>query len=180
MRSPKTERMAKKASAVSHGSARTEAASSSPIGSAVASPFCQSMIQTAMARQTWGGTRPRFRCASRTGTSRWAIFWLLSGVIGLAQFDEAVTVLTKRGFEEAAAGRLVLVGAVLDIALGTAVLVRRLARPAALGMVALSLGYLGAATLFAADLWAEPLGPLVKVLPGMTLAFIAAALLDER
>jgi hypothetical protein len=74
----------------------------------------------------------------------------------------------------------VLAGAVLDIALGGLVLVRRWVVPAALGMVAVTLGYLVAGTMFAPDLWADPLGPLVKPIPAAVLALVAMALAEER
>ena len=109
-----------------------------------------------------------------------AAFWIFSGVIGLVHQQAAASVLTARGFSEQAADLSVLLGAATDIALGLVILVRRFARRAALGMVAVSLGYLAAATLFTADLWADPLGPLLKVVPGIVLALVAVALLDER
>lgn len=68
----------------------------------------------------------------------------------------------------------------MDLALGLALLVRRSARGACLGMAAVSLAYLAGATLLAPDLWADPLGPLVKVLPALTLAVATTAMLDRR
>ena len=59
-------------------------------------------------------------------------------------------------------------------------LVRRFAAPALIGMIALSLAYLAAATVLAPGLWADPLGPLVKVVPSIVLALVALAILDER
>lgn len=109
-----------------------------------------------------------------------ALFWTLSGVIGLLRADAAAHVLVSRGFASSIATAFVLAGAIGDIALGAGILIRRFARAAAFGMIAVSLAYLAGATLFAADLWADPLGPLVKVLPATTLALLAAALLDER
>jgi DoxX-like family len=41
-------------------------------------------------------------------------------------------------------------------------------------------GYLLGASLIAPHLWADPLGPLVKVLPAVVLGLVAASLLDER
>ena len=43
-----------------------------------------------------------------------------------------------------------------------------------------SLAYLIGGTLAAPDLWADPLGPLVKVLPGISLALFVLAFADER
>lgn len=109
-----------------------------------------------------------------------AVFWLLSGLIGLMYHATAVKILTEHGFSDLMANFFVSVGAIADIALGGAIVVRRFARKAALGMMAVSLGYVAAATFFTTSLWADPLGPLVKVLPGIVLVLVAAALLDER
>lgn len=109
-----------------------------------------------------------------------SVFWLLSGLIGFWQFQSAANVLTTRGFSTALAGGFVGLGSVADIALGLAVLFRPWARHACLAMVLLSLCYLAGASLFAADLWADPLGPMVKVLPSMALAIVACAMLEER
>ena len=64
--------------------------------------------------------------------------------------------------------------------LGAAVLVRRHARAACLGMIALSFGYLLAGSWLTPWLWADPMGPFVKVLPGMLLAAAVHALLEPR
>jgi len=109
-----------------------------------------------------------------------SLFWVLSGVVGLWRFDEAVAVLTGRGFGLAIAQMAVLVGSIADILVGALILYRPWARGACLGMAALAFGYMVAATLFAADLWADPLGPMVKVLPAIGLAVIAYAALEER
>jgi uncharacterized protein YbjT (DUF2867 family) len=109
-----------------------------------------------------------------------ALFWILSGLIALARFAAAREVLTSRGMSAGAAGLLVVGGALVDLALGAGVLVRRYARSAAVGMVAVSLTYLVGGTILAPDLLVDPLGPLVKILPALTLGVIGAALLDER
>ena len=57
---------------------------------------------------------------------------------------------------------------------------RRSAQVALLGMVAVSAAYLLGGTLLRPDLWADPLGPFVKILPGAVLALAALAILDER
>jgi hypothetical protein len=68
----------------------------------------------------------------------------------------------------------------LDMALGVLVLVRSGMTLAALGMVATSLLYLVLGSLFAPDLWLDPLGPYLKVLPGIVLALVALAIAEER
>ena len=49
-----------------------------------------------------------------------------------------------------------------------------------LGMVAVSLGYLLAGSLWTPDLWADPLGPFVKVMPAAILAAVGYFMLDSR
>ncbi|MEQ8403537.1 MAG: SDR family oxidoreductase [Oceanicaulis sp.] len=109
-----------------------------------------------------------------------AAFWIASGVIGLVRLDEAAGLLTAAGLGEAIARAFVLAGSVTDIALGLAVLVRRTHALALWGMIAVTLGYLGAASLVVPALWLDPLEPLVKTIPAMTLALAALALREPR
>ncbi|MGJ3230641.1 MAG: SDR family oxidoreductase [Oceanicaulis sp.] len=107
-------------------------------------------------------------------------FWIASGVIGLVRLDAAAGLLTEAGLADAAARAFVLAGSLADIALGLGVLVRRTHALALWGMIALTLGYLGAASLVVPGLWLDPLGPLVKTVPAMTLALVALALREPR
>jgi uncharacterized protein YbjT (DUF2867 family) len=107
-------------------------------------------------------------------------FWLTSGAVGLLRASAAVAVLTTRGVAPRLATALVFAGAFADLALGAAVLLRPLAGAALKGMVLVSLAYLVGATALAPDLWMDPLGPLVKVVPALTLAVVALAVLEER
>eukprot|EP00903_Cladosiphon_okamuranus_P000780 g778.t1 len=104
-----------------------------------------------------------------------SLFWFLSGLIGLLSFTDAKAVLTDRGGSAGFASVAVIGGVIADMVLGAGVLVRRWTRLACLGMIAVSAAYLFFGTLLAADLWADPLGPFVKVLPATVLA-----LLDPR
>lgn len=109
-----------------------------------------------------------------------SLFWLLSGLITLAQPGTAMSELTGRGVSDAFAVVTVWGGTLADIALGMAILWRPWARGAALGMVVLSLAYLCGSAILAPDLWSDPLGPMVKVLPGMALAAMVALMLEDR
>ncbi len=109
-----------------------------------------------------------------------ALFWLLSGLIGAVRFQAASEVLTARGWSGLPAGIAVLGGALADITLGALILWRPWVKRAALGMIALSLAYLAGGTFAAPDLWLDPLGPFVKVLPGVGLALFVLALADDR
>jgi uncharacterized protein YbjT (DUF2867 family) len=109
-----------------------------------------------------------------------SLFWLLSGAIALAKFDRSASMLIEATGVPVFAKLLTVATSVADILLGGAVLVRRYARPALIGMILVSLGYLAAATALSPQLWLDPMGPLVKVLPSIVLAVVALAILDER
>lgn len=107
-------------------------------------------------------------------------FWFLSGLIGIVSFRDAQAVLTSVGLPGLLAGGAVIGGAIIDMLLGLLVLHRRWTRAACLGMVAVSLAYLGFGTLLTPALWADPLGPFVKIFPSAVLALMVSLLLEER
>lgn len=106
-------------------------------------------------------------------------FWIASGVIGFFQRGAAARVLDGALAPEQAM-LFVLGGAVADLAIGIGLLLRPFTRVAALGAIAVSIAYLIGATLLTPHLWADPLGPLVKIFPSMALALAVAALTSER
>ena len=71
-------------------------------------------------------------------------------------------------------------GALADILLGVMILWRPSARMAAIGMIGLSVVYLVGSLMVAPDLWLDPLGPMVKVIPSVVLAAMVALTLEER
>lgn len=109
-----------------------------------------------------------------------ALFWLASGAIGLFALDDALEVLVSRGISTELSMALVVVGAIADIFLGLAVLMRQFSRLACIGMISLSVAYLLSSLVTAPDLWLDPLGPLVKVIPSIILAVFTMSILDER
>ncbi|MBK5569076.1 SDR family oxidoreductase [Ensifer sp. SSB1] len=108
-----------------------------------------------------------------------SLFWLLSGLIPLFDLDAARQHFL-RFLGHAPATTLTLATCIADIALGIAVLVRPWARRVLVGMLGLTVAYLASATLVEPELWADPLGPLVKVLPSLLLTLATLAILDER
>lgn len=106
-------------------------------------------------------------------------FWLASGFIAFAQIDAAAATL-KHAMAPEAARDAVRFGALADIALGAGLLLRRYARPAALAMAGLTLIYCMASLFFAPELWADPLGPMLKAIPIAAAALVVAAMLEER
>lgn len=109
-----------------------------------------------------------------------ALFWLLSGSVALLRFEASSQLLIAAGASSASASLLTVVTSLADITLGIGVLIRRHAALAMKGMIALSLAYLLGATVLAPALWADPLGPLVKVLPSIALTLAALAIFEER
>lgn len=109
-----------------------------------------------------------------------SLFWLASGMIGLWQLETAAQLLIDTGGSAPLATVSVLFWSGVDLALGAAILWRHWAARACLAMVLVSLIYLLAATLVTPTLWADPLGPLVKVLPGALLALLCHPLLEVR
>ena len=109
-----------------------------------------------------------------------SVFWIASGIIGVMDVERAARTIPPGTVPDGMPGLLVIAGSVVDVALGVAILFRPTARLACLGMVLTSLIYLAAGTFLTPQLWLDPLGAFVKVLPGIMLAIATAALLEER
>lgn len=109
-----------------------------------------------------------------------ALFWIASGAIGAFRFDSALRVLPP-ALAESVFGRWAVAGGVLiDVALGAAIVYRPWAAAACWAMIATTLCYLIGATLFVPIVWVDPLGPLVKTIPAMLLAWTTTIVLEER
>ena len=108
-------------------------------------------------------------------------FWFASGAIGLTVgFPRAVAALAAVAAPLAAAKAMVIGGAILDMVLAVLACARSTAPAALVGMVGVSAAYLIGATVLRPDLWADPFGPLIKVVPGAILALAVLAIMDER
>lgn len=107
-------------------------------------------------------------------------FWLLTGLISLGPgYYAAIAVLEQGGFGPWSS----LVeqgGAAFDIAMGLALLRRGWTGVIATCMCVATAGYLIAGTLSLPQLWADPLGPWLKVIPMMALCLFVAATGDRR
>ncbi len=108
-----------------------------------------------------------------------SLFWLASGMIGLVSREAAVSVVSD-ALGDDLASLFVVTGSVLDIAIGIGLLIRKSCRVACLAAAALSAGYLAAGTIVTPVLWADPLGPFVKIIPVIMLALVLATLCEER
>ena len=108
-----------------------------------------------------------------------ALFWIVSGLVGLAQIERATAVLTDV-LPPAWSLGFVLLGSVADIGFGIGLLFRPTFRWCLLGSVLLATGYLLASALLTPWLWADPLGPMVKVFPALGLSLALWATAVER
>ena len=107
--------------------------------------------------------------------------FIMTGLVSLGPgWHDGMALLAPAGLFPPIAAAIIVGGAILDIALGLALLVRRTARLTLLIMLALSVIYLVIATALDPHLWADPLGRLLKTLPLMLLMLVALATLDER
>ncbi len=109
-----------------------------------------------------------------------SLFWLLSGVFGLVGLSKAAEILVQSGWTHGFATASVVLWSLIDIALGLAILWRPWAARACLAQAGVAVFYLIAATLVVPELWLDPLGPLVKILPALMLSLIARAILESR
>lgn len=107
-------------------------------------------------------------------------FWLASGLVGLANIQTAALTLENVGWPHALAIASVAFWAVVDIAVACAIIVRKTAKSACWAMILVSLIYLVASTLFTPHLWADPLGPLIKIFPSIALALVTRIALEIR
>lgn len=75
---------------------------------------------------------------------------------------------------------LIVSGAVADILIGLGIACRPTARLSLWAALGLSIAYLMAGTILMPALWADPLGPLTKIVPILALNLVALAILEER
>jgi uncharacterized protein YbjT (DUF2867 family) len=106
-------------------------------------------------------------------------FWIASGMIGIWQLEAAAFVLKDKVSDPVAYG-FVIIGAVADLTIGGMLLSRRYMRAGCIAAFGLSAIYLIAGSILTPHLWADPLGPFIKIFPGMVLALGVAALAEER
>jgi hypothetical protein len=108
------------------------------------------------------------------------LFWFLTGLIALtAGWERAV--LTMVDSPAAPVAELTVVaGALADFAVAGLLLFRRTARIGLFAAIAVTLAYVASGTMLRPDLWADPLGPMLKVWPILALNLVLLAILDER
>jgi nucleoside-diphosphate-sugar epimerase len=108
-------------------------------------------------------------------------YWIATGLISLGPgWQEGLALLTPTFIPQQTAGLMIAAGALLDIVLGAALLVRSLTRPVLIVMLLVCAAYLVAATIIDPSLWIDPLGRMTKTLIVMIATTFTLAVLDER
>ena len=108
------------------------------------------------------------------------VLWAAGGLVGLARLDEAAGLLEAGGMPRPRARALVLVGSLADLAIAAGLLFRPALKWALGGGAALAGAYALGATIVRPDLWLDPLGSMVKVLPVIALSLLCLAMAEER
>jgi len=108
------------------------------------------------------------------------VFWIATGLISLGPgWEAALGVLQTGGYGEASVAILVG-GGLMDVVLGIALWRRAWTARIAILMALSTVGYLIAGTISLPQLWGDPLGPWLKVVPMMALCLFIAATDDRR
>jgi uncharacterized protein YbjT (DUF2867 family) len=110
-----------------------------------------------------------------------ALFWIATGIMTLGPGSAAALGhLKAAGLPPKVAGPLVVAGALFDYFLGLGLLLRPAARVVLYIMLGATALYLLAGTILAPQLWIDPLGPYLKIVPVMIATLFTLAIIDER
>ena len=110
-----------------------------------------------------------------------AAFWLATGLISLGSgWDHGVALMREGGLGERMAAWMVVAGALADVAIGLAIAYRPTTRYGLYAALTISFAYAVLGSILLPRLWIDPLGPMLKILPIITLNFVALAILDDR
>ena len=109
-----------------------------------------------------------------------SLFWIATGLVSLGPgFDVGMEYLDSTAMAPIAPPAIIA-GALADLAVGLMIAIRPTARLGLWLALAVSLFYALAGTVFAAFLWSDPLGPMLKIWPIIALNLVALAILEDR
>ena len=110
-----------------------------------------------------------------------ALFWIGTGIISLGPgWDIGKAMMFEGGVEDPLASVTVIAGALADIAIGIAIGFRRTARLGLYAALAISVVYAILGTILVPRLWADPLGPMLKIWPIMAFNLLLLAIHRDR
>jgi uncharacterized protein YbjT (DUF2867 family) len=109
-----------------------------------------------------------------------ALFWLMTGIVSVtAGYDHAAG-LMRMTAAAPVAELSVWAGAATDIMVAFLILYRRTSKLGLIAALGVSIFYVIAGTLLLPELWADPLGPMMKIWPILAFNLLCLAILDER
>jgi uncharacterized protein YbjT (DUF2867 family) len=110
-----------------------------------------------------------------------SLFWISTALVSLGPgWDNGVSLMREGGAEGISAALTVVGGALADLAIGIAIAYRPTSRYGLYAAITISLTYAIIGTILVPRLWADPLGPLLKIWPIIVAHFIALAILEDR
>ncbi|MFO1090855.1 MAG: SDR family oxidoreductase [Hyphomicrobiales bacterium] len=110
-----------------------------------------------------------------------SLFWLGTGSIALGPgWENGMSVMLEGGLPPWLAALGIIAGALADIVIGIGIAVRRTSPLALKAAIGLSFVYVILGTILVPRLWADPLGPMLKIWPVIALNLVALAIVDDR
>jgi uncharacterized protein YbjT (DUF2867 family) len=109
-----------------------------------------------------------------------AAFWIVTGLIALGPGWEIALNVLRSGGVTTAAPLLVLGGAAVDLVVGAMILWRRSHVWGLWAAIGVSMIYVVSGTLIVPELWADPLGPMLKIWPIIAFNLALLALADGK
>jgi uncharacterized protein YbjT (DUF2867 family) len=110
-----------------------------------------------------------------------SLFWLSTAFVSLGPgWGYGLGLMREGGVEGASAALTVVAGALSDLAIGLAIAYRPTSRYGLFAAIAISFAYAIIGTILVPRLWADPLGPMLKIWPIIVLHFAALAVLEDR
>jgi hypothetical protein len=110
-----------------------------------------------------------------------SLFWISTAFVSLGPgWDYGAGLMREGGVEGASAALTVVAGALADLAIGLAIAYRPTSRYGLYAAIVISFAYATIGTILVPRLWADPLGPMLKIWPIIVLHFVALAVLDDR
>jgi uncharacterized protein YbjT (DUF2867 family) len=110
-----------------------------------------------------------------------SLFWMSTAFVSLGPgWGYGIGLMREGGVEGSSATLTVIAGALSDLAIGLAIAYRPTSRYGLYAAIVISFTYAIIGTILVPRLWADPLGPMLKIWPIIVLHFVALAVLDDR
>ncbi|WP_092258796.1 SDR family oxidoreductase [Bradyrhizobium sp. Rc3b] len=110
-----------------------------------------------------------------------SLFWISTAFVSLGPgWGYGLGLMGEGGVEGTSAALTVIAGALSDLLIGLAIAYRPTSRYGLYAAIAISFTYAIIGTILVPRLWADPLGPMLKIWPIIVLHFAALAVLEDR